>query len=155
MWEILLLSLKLGDTPVFMSACLSYKGLVSSTENTEGQCSNIKVPDWKNVIFSYSSVCLLEQEKEPGGVARQCRVARQCGHASGASSLVSLLYLYGQRSPCIWIWMVTGHWPWNPMNMCFLYQFHGCFFNDPIKFQFCVIPPHHGILTNSNQSLSL
>lgn len=38
MWEILVLSLNLGDTPIFMSACLPYRGPVSSTENTEAQC---------------------------------------------------------------------------------------------------------------------
>lgn len=38
MWAILLLSLKLGDTPVFMSACLHSRGPISFTENAKGQC---------------------------------------------------------------------------------------------------------------------
>lgn len=103
MWEILLLSLKLGDTPVFMTACLPYTGLSVSQGTPKVNAKTLRYQTGKNVIFSYSSLCLLEQEKEPGGVARQC------GYVSGASSLVSLLHLYGQRSSRIWIWMVV--WP--------------------------------------------
>lgn len=63
MWEILLLSLKLGDTPVFMTACLPYTGLSVSQGTPKVNAKTLRYQTGKMSSFPIPR-CVYQSKKK-------------------------------------------------------------------------------------------